>query len=153
MYGITLALLGDVNGDGFPEIAVGATQILPGDKGAVQVIDLQTNSVLYTKKADPQGRFYARTYISSIGDVNGDGVPDLFVGDERDNPASGKAYIYDGPTGDLIWKLSGEAGDGFGGGRSAGDLDGDGYGDMLLASHNVDTVVGRPVACLWRIDL
>ena len=73
-----------------------------------------------------------------IGDVDGDRVSD-FVTSAPSHAAgganAGRVYVYSSKSGQLLWKLDGQAGDRFGSGiEAAGDLNGDGAGDVIASS-------------------
>jgi FG-GAP repeat/ParE toxin of type II toxin-antitoxin system, parDE len=80
--------------------------------------------------------------LAGVGDINGDGYADVAVGARMANGDTGLAYLYFGgasaiaaPTQPVI--LSGPDGGaaGFGGAvAGAGDTDGDGYADLLVAA-------------------
>ncbi|PWT85096.1 MAG: hypothetical protein C5B56_14550 [Proteobacteria bacterium] len=95
--------------------------------------------------------------VAPAGDVNGDGVPDLIVGAQGAAPhgtnsgagyvvfgtASGFAANFDlsGLTGTNGFKLSGAAAGDFTGGSvaSAGDVNGDGFADVIVGADGADT--------------
>jgi hypothetical protein len=74
-----------------------------------------------------------------VGDVNGDGVPDVYGGDFNDaalGAATGRAYVFSGVDGTVLLRVSGSvAGEGLGPGREAGDIDGDGLPDLIVGSY------------------
>ncbi len=91
-FGVGLANLGDVNGDGVQDIAVGAYDDDDGGtkKGSVYIIFLNTDGTVnsYQKISDTQGNFsgvlntndeFGRG-VAGLGDLNGDNVPDVAVG-------------------------------------------------------------------------
>jgi FG-GAP repeat len=105
-FGRALCTLGDVDGDGTDDIAVGALQDDDGgtDCGAVYVLFLRPNG---TVKAEQKisavegnlqsvldsGGFFGRS-VAAIGDLDRDTVPDLAVGASSDGPTNrGAVYV------------------------------------------------------------
>jgi hypothetical protein len=138
---------GDVNGDGNDDIIVGAHR----NDGAG--IDAGRAYVFYggpgvldatpdlTLSGEAAGDFFGT--VARAGDVNGDGYDELLVGADRNDaggPDAGRAYLFlGGPFADQVPDLiltGAAAGDRFG--RSpapAGDVNGDGYADILVSAH------------------
>lgn len=88
--------------------------------------------------------------VASAGDVNGDGITDLVVGDPSNSAVAqfaGRAYLFLGPlTGNItpanaVATISAEAfGDNLGFSvASAGDVNGDGIDDILIGARGNDT--------------
>lgn len=136
--GTSLASLGDVTGDGRPELAIGASNGGAGQRGQAYVHDLATNSRLYAVGPRSSGVDFGLYYIASAGELDGDGRPDLYVGDFLDRNESGRAYFFSGVDGTLIRTLAGDTGDGFGVGRTIGDVDGDGLDECVMGSYRDD---------------
>lgn len=138
--------VGDFDGDGYDDLAVGAplSDVGGADRGQVLVFrggpdaDDLPDLVLSGEAAGDQFGYAVR----GAGDVNGDGYPDLLVGAPYNDAAgdnAGRAYVFfGGPAADAVADLvlTGEAaGDRFGFSvDGAGDLDGGG----------ADLVVGAP---------
>ncbi|MEN0064227.1 MAG: hypothetical protein AAGA48_18900 [Myxococcota bacterium] len=149
----------DVTGDGVPDVIVGAPSNGAGgtDAGAVYVvagpvagsIDLtNADAKLIGENADDR----VGASIAAAGDVNGDGFNDLLIGgwffggDER-----GAAYVVYGPISgtldlsqaDAIFEgvaVNDRAGERV---AAAGDVNGDGYDDLLIASDDAAFTAGR----------
>lgn len=145
-FGQSAAVVEDQNGDGDRDIVVGAWKnsaagteagrayLYYGGPGADSLPDR-----VYTgeRTSDNFGFF-----VADAGDINGDGDSDLIVGAPFHDGVgyhSGRAYVYFGGAGgdsiaDLV--LDGDvqfANFGFSVG-SAGDLDSDGYGDVVVGA-------------------
>lgn len=166
-FGHTVAGAGDLNGDGYADLAVGAFRMGPGSLGQVavfwgarqgldahrfQIISCPTNQ---WSRNDPAGPVTERFLefspdgpdfghqVEGVGDVNGDGLDDLIVGSTHyavEDFQGGAAFVYHGSRGGKFdapsWKFLGEkhrASLGFSV-AAAGDVNGDGYADVLVGS-------------------
>jgi len=143
-FGFFISVLGDVNGDGVPDIAIG-TDPQDGTRGKAWVFSGATGAVLYQllSPAPQDGdRFGSR--IGRAGDVNHDGVPDVIVGASNENvgPNShqGQAYIFSGKDGTPLQTLNTPdpvANANFGlAVQSPGDVNGDGVPDQVVDAAN-----------------
>ncbi len=146
LLGSAVACLGDVNGDGWDDFAIGIPMAGAGDEGAVHVYygDNHTifgspDVVLVGSQADA---LFGQT-VKGAGDVNGDGVQDLIVGSQafsNGQAGEGCAQVFLGSANGIAttpaWTVeSNVAGVRFGSQVStAGDVNGDGFGDVLVAA-------------------
>jgi hypothetical protein len=139
-FGHSVAFVGDVDGDGFADIAVGAhLNANSGPNGGlVRVFSGRTGNPLYTVDAPSADDRFGYS-VRGAGDVDLNGVPDVLVGAPVEF-GTGTAFVLDGRTGAVLRKLHGDdIGDRFGhsvGG--AGDVDGDGYADFLVGAPEDD---------------
>ncbi|MEO7038824.1 MAG: VCBS repeat-containing protein [Gemmatimonadaceae bacterium] len=90
-------------------------------------------------ESDATGCALGGMFVSVTGDVNGDGVPDIFASDFSNaakGRATGRVYVHSGRDGKRLFTLTGESADeGFGiGDANAGDVDHDGYADLIIGS-------------------
>ncbi len=146
-FGRSVAIVGDVNGDGFDDVLVGASTASGGGVAGGQAFlffggaTLDTTPDL-TLNAASAGDQFGRV-VAAAGDVNGDGFADFLVGAPRaDTMAgadSGAAYLYLGgatPDGTADLVVRGAAMDDLLGAAvsAAGDLNGDGYADFLVGA-------------------
>ncbi len=151
-FGSSVSSAGDVNGDGYADVIVGAhlnsaagtyagrAYVYYGGPGPDAIPDLTLTGAAAW---DLFG-----ISVSSGGDVNGDGYADVIVGAPQNDAGgtdAGRAYLYYGGPGadavpDLI--LTGvAAGDNFGNSvSSAGDVNGDGYSDLIVGAPSNDAV-------------
>ncbi len=125
--------INDVNGDGYADLVVGSNQ---GENvyiyhGAAGGLPASASQAPLTAVAGNRFGFA----VEAAGDVNGDGYGDVIVG----LPGAGTARVYRGSaagltaTGFTTISVSGTTG--FGGSVSwAGDVDGDGYGDVIVGA-------------------
>gem|GEM_PF-2561616 len=141
--GTALAPLGDVTGDGVPDIAIGAgaSNTAGENAGRVYVLSGSTGLVIHTVDGTAAHAVFGNA-ITGLGDVDGDGVPDYAVGAPSDPSALpnalGAATIRAGATGALIIPCASpnpSAGDGFGASlASVGDVTGDGVRDFVATA-------------------
>jgi hypothetical protein len=152
-FGAAVAGLGDVDGDGVPDAAVGA----PGDSctalsgGSLWTFSGADAHTLWHKNGqDVGGRLGAA--LAGPGDVDGNGVPEVFVGSPLAvSPLqTGKALLLDGADGHLLLGFHGDSlGDFFGAAvAGAGDTDGDGLADLLVGRTEVQVTGPGSVASL-----
>ncbi|MEH1919023.1 beta strand repeat-containing protein [Nostoc sp.] len=161
--GWSVSSAGDINGDGIDDLIIGAPDASPngelsgqsyvvfGSKGG---FDAQFNlstlngtngfTINGTDIVDYSGRS-----VSSAGDINGDGIDDLIIGEG----GSGESYVVFGSKGGFraqldLSTLNGTNGftlNGYGGSpfsssvsSSAGDINSDGIDDLILSSLDGD---------------
>ena len=151
---------GDVDGDGFSDIIVGA----PAhdlDRGRLRCFHGGPQGVReqagWVTESNQAGAAYGLS-VASAGDVNADGFDDVLVGAESyDNgqPNEGAAFLFlggtTGPTWVPVWWAeSNQVGARFGiSVASAGDVNGDGLSDVIVGAPGYETAHGVGAVFAW----
>ena len=128
--GIAVAGLGDVDGDGVPDYALGAPGASLGP-GAVHLHSGATGALLRTIQGAGQEKLGETLF--GPGDLDGDGVPDLLAGARSGALPGSRLIAFSGADGAEIFRLDGVGNSASG----AGDLDGDLSEDFLVADGSV----------------
>jgi hypothetical protein len=118
----------DLNGDGVPDVIVGAGPGAPG--GHVKVLDGATGAELRSFLAFDG--FSGGVFVGA-GEVSGDGTPDIIVGAGAGAPG-GHVKVFDGNTGELIRSFFAFAGYTGGVTVAGGDVNGDGTDDIIVGA-------------------
>ena len=142
----SVASAGDINGDGYTDVVVGAN----GGAGAGAVyVYLGTKNGLpsspTTTLSGPSATSYFGCSVDGAGDINGDGYDDIVVGADGGN---GAAYVYLGGASGLSTTPSitfqgptanGDFGISVAG---AGDVNRDGFADVIVGASGVNNSDG-----------
>jgi hypothetical protein len=145
-FGTSVSGAGDVNQDGFADLTVGAYSEAPGtspnDAGRAYVFSGQDGSLLFeliSPNEETAGHFGLS--VSGAGDVNKDGFADVIVGAAGESPQfleAGRAYIFGGRDGRLLFELRSPNEEQFGqfgiSVSGAGDVDQDGFADVVVGA-------------------
>jgi len=149
-FGSVVTSVGDLDTDGVPDILVGDAQQDVGgntDQGQVSIFSGDDGTLLLTlDNPTPQADAFFGASAASIGDVNGDAIPDLIVGapdqNAGGNPRQGQAHVFSGANGALLLTVDdptpqtdasfGSAVD------SIGDVNSDGIPDIIVGAPDQD---------------
>lgn len=156
-YGESVAGAGDVNGDGFSDIIVGAPQYPNASaRGSVFVYHgseagLPVTSQQWYFESQEDDSFLGKC-VAGAGDVNGDGYSDIVIGSPgytNEQDYEGAAYLFYGShygiTSNDFWVGEiNQAYASFGKSvSSAGDVNGDGYSDVIIGAPDYDDGEGN----------
>lgn len=153
-FGASVGSAGDVNGDGYSDLIVGApgwTYMAEDEGGAFLYLGSAAGLELISSWHARGDQISARlgTSVGNAGDVNGDGYSDVIVGaPDRENVGSqsgeGMAFVYHGsptyPSTTPDWEGDGDQVDSRYGASvaGAGDVNGDGYSDVIVGAPSHD---------------
>ncbi|MCC6408174.1 MAG: FG-GAP repeat protein [Planctomycetes bacterium] len=138
-FGFALARLGDLDGDGVAELAIGAVDDDPNgmSSGSVRVVSGKSGAKLYTVDGNGSNTLFGFA-IAALDDQDGDGVADFAIGAPCAPGVQqpGSVRLVSGANGATLQTQSGWfALDGYGSAlANAGDVDGDGLDDVLLGA-------------------
>lgn len=147
-FGLSMARVGDLSGDGVDDLLIGSPVEQRDDvaaSGQAHVFDPTTGNVVITVVSpNPEQSFGRR--VASAGDVTGDGVDDLLIGAPLEDVTgldNGRAYVFSGANGALVHTLLSPrpqfGTDLFGDAVSGiGDVTDDGVPDLLVGAPRED---------------
>jgi hypothetical protein len=181
-FGWSVASAGDVNGDGFADVIVGAPNYNngTGEVGRAYVFHGSATGISRAANWTAEGSQENSDFgwsVATAGDVNGDGydeviVGEIYFGEEVGEEDVGRADLYYGSATGLSnvsgWSVVGDrryglVGSGVG---TAGDVNGDGYDDVIVgaASYSdreryegaafvyLGSATGLGTVAAWRAD-
>lgn len=155
-FGYSVGTAGDVNGDGYADVIVGAHGYYNGqdDEGRVYVYHGSASGLSTNPDWFVEGNQIVAELgysVGTAGDVNGDGYSDVIVGARRytnGEQYEGGAFVYHGSETGLSttpdWTAEGDEENAWFGISvgTAGDVNGDGYSDVIVgASHEINSQV------------
>jgi Ca2+-binding RTX toxin-like protein len=169
--GIQDIIIGASGVDRPGEYSVGAAYVVFGrDSGFGPTLDLSSLDGTNGFRLDGISAFSGTgRSVSGAGDVNGDGFDDVIVGASSEAPngyGSGSAFVVfgrqsfaaveslDNPDSDAVWRLDGGAAYDHAGRivASAGDVNGDGFDDVLVGANGANSYNGAAFLVYGRKD-
>ena len=155
VLGSAVAVAGDVNADGYMDVAVGVpganawsggSYVFLGSANGISDCDLSAGCTPHATISPEAAGDCLGVSVPAAGDVNGDGYDDIIVGAYCAQGSKGRAYVLRG-SGSGIGNcdlaagrtpdatITGDTNDGLGeSARGAGDVNGDGYDDVIVGA-------------------
>jgi hypothetical protein len=153
MFGKSVAIAGDVNGDGYDDVVVGAPHAGMSDHGRIYVYFGSAGGIDTSSAARTTGleKTLMGWFVSGAGDTNADGYDDIIAGAPAPGGGTVNAYAYVFPGGSDFTlaesagkKITGPAGSLLGSWVStAGDVNNNGFGDVIVSAPGMDSQKGR----------
>ncbi|HMR41902.1 MAG TPA: FG-GAP-like repeat-containing protein, partial [Ignavibacteria bacterium] len=151
-FGASVANCGDVNGDGYDDIISGA-HLTNSNTGKAYIYFggvIMSSTPAIVLNGEGANNYFGLS-VSSAGDVNGDGYNDVIVGAYGYSSNTGRAYIYYGGynmdnVADIVITGPGTFSFGYTV-SSAGDVNGDGFSDVIISGHAYSSNKGRAYIC------
>lgn len=152
-FGWSVSGAGDLNGDGFADVVVGAmsNDAAGANAGRAYTFSGLDGSALHVFTGEAEYD-HLGDLVCGVGDVNNDGFDDIAVGANGNDAGginAGRAYVFSGIDGDTLYVFTGTPPDQGSGGIivGVGDVNADGFDDLAIVEglgHDpADTNMGR----------
>lgn len=139
--GFAVGDAGDVDGDGLPDVVVGASGPAT-HTGSVAVYSGADGQLIWEAAGEGVNDMFGAA-VAGLDDLDGDGRSEIAVGAPGNDAAgagAGRVYVLSGLSGGVLRSYDGTGGGAnFGAGvAAAGDLNGDGKQELIVGAHGVD---------------
>jgi len=155
-FGSSVGTAGDVNGDGYSDVIVGAPYFTNGESEEGKAFVYRGGGIgvlveIWTTEGNLANAHFGRS-VGTAGDVNGDGFSDVVVGAERYSAPEfqeGRAFVYHGSAAGLSigsgWEADANQDSAFFGFSvgTAGDVNGDGFSDVIVGAFGFENMAAE----------
>ncbi len=134
-FGQVVANAGDLTGDGKSDAFAGSPVAAPSGTptGRVQLFSAADGTLVRAWNGSQPNEAFGNS-ISSVGDLDLDGVPDAIFGAPQQVTQAGRVEVVHGSDGSVWFEIAGLTGDKFGDAVAAADVTGDGLRDLIVGS-------------------
>lgn len=139
-FGWYFSDLGDINGDGYDDLAIGAPRE-NNVNGTVRFFSGKTGKRWFTAYGQALRGHFGHCFAKA-GDVDQDGIDDIAISAPWADKQSGEVVIYSGATFAILERVEGSREGARLGARMADahDFDGDGYAELMVGEPCFDSV-------------
>jgi len=139
LFGSATDRTADLDGDGVGDLLIGARNAGHDHGGRAYAYSGANGQRIWSSPKDKTNHDLGWFFVADVGDLNGDGVSDVYGGDFTYSVGGvnqGRAQVFSGVDGSVIRSWTGSsAHQGLGPGREAGDVDGDHVDDIAVGSY------------------
>ncbi len=156
LLGYALAPIGDVNGDGIPDLLVGiyGDDTTGADAGAVELRSGAADGALLLRVEGDTAAALLGSALTDLGDLDGDNIPEFAAGAPWHSGSvffGGRVYVYRGSDGLVLDTISGTGiGELLGGAVAGVDTDGDGLRELVVGAIGANGGDGEVRVYAWN---
>jgi len=142
-FGVSAAGVGDVDGDGTPDVGVGCVELTTGRPGHASIFSGRTGTRVRYVVGNAASEMFGVS-MCGVGDLDRDGFADFAVGAPGAMAGYGEVRVFRGRDGSLLRRTVGEdLGAAYAFAMAATDVNGDGFVDLLVGVRGAAGNLGR----------